>query len=281
MVGKNATKKTEKKSSKDLKSSGGAGVKKHPWKLVFDIIAMLVWVGASVVVSQLAVGYLMIWIIGVEEFSKPVPTAIFSALSYVVAMVLIILVPWLISRKRDKKKGVPTEGKVAQLKTLGLYGWPTWTDLGLAPVGFLVYALLAGAIVALFSLFPWFDAEEVQEVGFSYYVSGFDRIVAFLTLVVVAPIAEEIIFRGWLYGKMREKIAAEYSNMVSMVVSILLVSILFGIVHMQWNVGVNVFAMSIVLCGLREITGTIYAGILLHMLKNGVAFWLLYMMGMG
>ena len=118
----------------------------------------------------------------------------------------------------------------------------------------------------------------MQDVGFSYYISGADRLVAFVTLVVVAPIAEEVIFRGWLYGKMREKIAAEYSNVASMIISSLLVSILFGLVHMQWNVGVNVFALSLVLCGLREVTGTIYAGILLHMLKNGVAFWLLYMM---
>ena len=273
-----------KKVKKNSKGAGGTkntGAKKHPWRLAFSVVAMLVWVGASVIVSQLAVGYLMIWIIGAEEFGKPVSTAIFSALSYVVAMLLIIIVPWLISRRRSKKKGLPAEGKEAELRTLGLFGWPTWTDVGLAPVGFIVYALLAGGIVALFSLFPWFDAEEVQEVGFSYYVSGGDRVLAFLTLVVVAPIAEEIVFRGWLYGKMREKIASEYSNKVSMVVSILLVSLLFGAVHGQWNVGVNVFAMSVVLCGLREITGTIYAGILLHMLKNGVAFWMLYMMGMG
>ena len=66
-----------------------------------------------------------------------------------------------------------------------------------------------------------------------------------------------------------------------MVISIFLVSLLFGIVHLQWNVGVNVFAMSIVLCGLREITGTVYAGILTHMIKNGVAFYLLYILGIG
>ena len=70
------------------------------------------------------------------------------------------------------------------------------------------------------------------------------------------------------------------SDLWAMIISIFLVSLTFGIVHLQWNVGVNVFAMSIVLCGLREITGTIYAGILLHMLKNGVAFYLLYVLGM-
>ena len=64
-----------------------------------------------------------------------------------------------------------------------------------------------------------------------------------------------------------------------MILSMLLVSLVFGLVHFQWNVGVNVFAMSIVLCGLREITGTIYSGIILHILKNGLAFYLIYVIG--
>ena len=62
--------------------------------------------------------------------------------------------------------------------------------------------------------------------------------------------------------------------------AIFLVSLLFGVVHLQWNVGVNVFAMSVVLCGLREITGTIYSGIVLHILKNGIAFYILYGMNL-
>ena len=66
-----------------------------------------------------------------------------------------------------------------------------------------------------------------------------------------------------------------------MPVAILLVSILFGVVHLQWNVGVNVFATSVVLCLMREVTGTVYAGILLHMLKNGIAFFLLYVLNVG
>ena len=104
-------------------------------------------------------------------------------------------------------------------------------------------------------------------------MSGGEKIIAFLVLVVAAPIVEEIIFRGWLYGKLRARLNA--------VVSVLIVSVLFGIMHFQWNVGVNVFALSVVLCILREITGTIYAGILTHMIKNGIAFYLLYVVGFG
>ena len=102
---------------------------------------------------------------------------------------------------------------------------------------------------------------------------------AFLTLVVVAPIAEELIFRGYLYGKMREKFSQVTSEIWSVIISALLVSVVFGIIHMQWNVGVNVFAMSLVACALREYTGTIYAGILLHMIKNGLAFYFLFVLG--
>ena len=91
---------------------------------------------------------------------------------------------------------------------------------------------------------------------------------AFISLVVVAPVAEELIFRGWLYGKLRAKIPA--------IPAMLVVSILFGIVHGQWNVGVTVFVMSIAMCTLREITGTIWGGILIHILKNGIAFYFLY-----
>ena len=239
------------------------------------IIGTLIWVGASVIVSQLIVGYLMLWLLGKETFVQPTPTAIYSALSYILASVIIILIPPLIISKRKKIKFTPPSRD-----ELGLRGLPTWVDIGLAPAGFIVYLFLAAGITALFNLFPWFNAEEVQQIGFDTYIVGFDRIIAFLTLVVVAPIFEELIFRGWLYGKLRHRLNKDTSDKASIIISILVVSLLFGLVHMQWNVGVNVFAMSIVLCALREITGTIYSGIILHMLKNGVAFYLLYVIGL-
>ena len=254
------------------------GKKKQRWdakraQLIIPKIAlMMVWVFAVTIVSQYIVGYLMIWILGRETFIQAVWTAVYSALAYTLAMVLVIFVPKKITIEnegREKKKLIFKPG--ASRVGLGLRGLPTWTDIGLAPAGFIVYLLLASELVALFSLLPWFNVEEVQQLNFSVMSVGVDRIVAFITLVVIAPIAEEVIFRGWLYGKMREELG--------MIVSIFLVSVLFGLVHLQWNVGVNVFAMSIVLCGLREVTGTIYAGILLHMLKNGVAFYLLYVLG--
>ncbi len=241
---------------------GGA---KRCGKLVLEIFLMMLWVAVSVIVSQLVVGYIMIWILGKDTFVEPVWTAVYTAISYILAVGLVFLA----SRKKIGRE------------RLGLRGWPTWTDIGLAVVGFLAQLILAAGLTALFMIFPWFQeiADQSQDVGFSVLNSGLDRVVAFVSLVVIAPIAEEIIFRGWLYGLMRKKLSEKVSNVAGMIISILLVSLLFGLVHMQWNVGVNVFATSVVLCGLREVTGTIYAGILVHMLKNGVAFYLLYVAG--
>ena len=94
---------------------------------------------------------------------------------------------------------------------------------------------------------------------------------AFVCLVILAPFCEEVLFRGWLYGKLRFKMPA--------VPAILIVSLLFGVMHGQLNVGVTVFAMSIGMCVMRELTGTIWGGVLLHMLKNALAFYFLFVVG--
>lgn len=267
--------------------------KKRGWKVAFGIAVMLAWAGVAIILSQIVVGKLMILLMGADNFAQPVAQMFYTLIAYLLALVLIAVVPtnfeveWSVTRKDEKGRRVSKGRKVEAAPTresLGLRGLPTWTDIGLAPVGFVVSLLLAAGLVWVFgTLFPWFDAAEAQNVGFDLRAGGFDRIVTFVTLVVIAPIAEEVIFRGWLYGRLRGKLAGKVGERVGMVISAVLVSLLFGIVHLQWNVGVNVFAMSLVLCAMREITGTVYAGILMHMIKNGLALWLLYsgMVGLG
>lgn len=149
---------------------------------------------------------------------------------------------------------------------LGLAGLPTWTDVLLAPIAFVATLIISIVAIALFSLLPFFDANQAQSLGVSGVLVGFERILGFLAFAVIPPIAEEIIFRGWIYGKLRSRLSF-WSAMI-------IVSVLFAVLHGQFNVAVNVFVVSAVACGLREITGTIWAGIIVHSIKNGIAFLL-------
>lgn len=232
------------------------GGKKKILPIVGICALLLAWAFAAFYLSQCIVAYPLLWAFGKEWLGSSIGLFVYTLISYVLAVILIIPVPRLINEKLKTNRD-----------ELGLNGLPTWTDIGLAPIGYIAATLLALGLISIFSYFPWFNAVENQDVGISLINTGWDRALAFVRLVVIAPIVEELVFRGWLYGKLRAKVA--------MPIAIFLVSLLFGIVHGQWNVGVNVFAMSIILCGLREVTGTIYAGILMHMIKNAIALAIL------
>ena len=229
--------------------------------VVLWAIALTVWVGAIIVVAQFVVSLVATIIIkgsdAVVDANSAVLEAVLMVIVYVMALVLIILPPlYLLNSKVSRD-------------SLGLKGLPTWTDILLAPIGYIASMVATIAVLLVVqAVAPSFDLNEAQDVGFNGIYLNIDKAIAFVALVVLAPIAEELIFRGYLYGKLRTRLSA--------IPAIILVSVLFGFMHGQWNVGIVVGVMSVFLCVARELTGTIYAGILMHMIRNGLAFYLLY-----
>ena len=232
-----------------------AALRKKP--IWLRALAFVAWTGAVFFALEFIIARIFVFILPDEALSSNVVNAIYQGVTFAACLAVTIIVPW----------------KVLGLKTtreeIGLKGLPTWTDVLLAPVVFVATMLLAGALTAgLMAIFPSINWDQTQNVGFSH-LSGFgDYAIAFIFLVVVAPVCEEIIFRGWLYGKLRARISA--------VPAVLLVSLLFALLHGQVNVGVTVFAMSIGMCIQRELTGTIWSGMALHMIKNAIAFYFLF-----
>ena len=232
-------------------------------------IGFIAWVWLCVFAAQFFSASSFRWLI--QTFHLETGTIIqslYSFIIYLLAILMILGIPTLLCKKFPKLSSHPLFEKNSR-KKLGLKGLPTWTDILLSPIGFIAQLVLSSALVSLFAhLFSWFNLNEAQEVGYSDLFTTGDKLIAFLIVAINVPIAEEIIFRGYLYGKLRERL--------NLPVAMLLTSLLFAFLHGQWNVGVNVFAVSLILCGLREITGTIYAGILVHVIKNAIAFYLLF-----
>lgn len=238
---------------------------RYRWSMM---IGLPLWVAASFIFAQLLVGILIsaihalrIPIIGTT--SAATAETVIASIVYILSLSVVIGVPYLIKKRRTN------------LKLLGLEGLPTWTDIGLSPLGFIAYALLWSVVSYLVvTIIPAFPMDQGQEIGFHALGRQYEYTLAFLTLVVIAPIAEETLFRGYLYGKLR--------NYVPVIPAILTTSLLFGFAHLfavnqlQWNVALDTFLLSIILCLLRVITGSIWAGILLHMIKNGIAFFYIF-----
>lgn len=219
---------------------------------------LVVQFGVAVLIGALAANS---WLTITEV--SPVAEVGLGVLVYSLILALVIIVPRHLWGERTTRREVGLDRLVA------------WLDIALAPLAFLAYIILTGTLILWAKqIIPGFDIDQAQEVGFENLVGVMDCVLAFVLLVGAAPIAEEVLFRGWLQGKLK-------SSGLPFILNMLIVSLLFGVAHMQWNVGVDTFALSLVLCALREWTGSIWAGILLHMVKNGIAYYFLFIAPLG
>jgi membrane protease YdiL (CAAX protease family) len=168
--------------------------------------------------------------------------------------------------------------KKQSLTFIGLK-WPTLKDLGLAIVAFFVYYLLFFIIAGAARIsFPGINFEQEQQLGIETVRANWELILVFFSLAVFPPIAEEVLARGFLYTGLRTKLPIWAAA--------ILTSAIFAAAHLQfdgnapllWVAAIDTFTLSLVLVYLRETTGSLGAPILLHMLKNSVAFTLLFIL---
>lgn len=223
------------------------------------LVGYVLWVAICFIGSQLFVVLLLTLLGSTGIFDGEVNQNIVSLSSKIAAFLVMVAavlgLPKLLWNE-------PTS-----LRTLGLHRLLKWSDIGLALLGIVIAFAGSILILTLASHFmSWVDLDETQNLGVTLFNSGFELALAFVVFVIIGPIAEEVIFRGFLYGKLREK-------GIPFWLTTLVVSALFAIAHWQWNVALDVFFLSVVMCFMREKTGSIWAAIFMHMIKNGVAFY--------
>lgn len=121
--------------------------------------------------------------------------------------------------------------------------------------GYLIMVALSVVTEPLYNLLPPLD----QQIG-----SG---IWAAVAVVVIAPLFEELLCRGFLYGALRRRHGRT--------ASILLSALFFGLLHLQPTAVVNAFLIGVLLAYLYDRTATLWLPILLHALNNATAFVML------
>lgn len=197
--------------------------------------------------------------------------------------VLIPLLPLLQIFKLDSNVKLFVVQALLQILTLAVlflvirrYGL-AWPSIGLerfklpyawlAIVAFPIYLLAAVIIANVVAYVYPVNLQQIQDIGF-HAIRGPEIALVFIALVIITPLTEEIIFRGFLFRAYRQDFGFWIGT--------LLVSLIFAVAHGQLNVGLDVFALSILLCYVREKTGSLWPAIMLHALKNLVAFVILF-----
>jgi|GEM_PF-223832 len=180
--------------------------------------------------------------------------------------VVTVLLLWAFVRIRKYKNFIEVVGlKSPQGKNL------RYIVGGLA-VYFFLYVITANLAINTTNLNP----QQQQEVGFSVLTTNTDFVLAFISLVLLPPVVEEIMFRGFLFAGLRRKF--------KFIIAALVTSAVFALPHLfetsgglLWMAGIDTFILSLVLCYVREKTGTVWAGMIIHGLKNFVAFYILFL----
>jgi membrane protease YdiL (CAAX protease family) len=125
-------------------------------------------------------------------------------------------------------------------------------------VAIALYHLVAGSVLRL--LYPEFS------VLLQMPNEALALALSFIAIVVLAPLAEELFFRGWIYGALRARLSAS--------LSIPLCTIIFAIAH--WD-GMGLYPIAVLAPGLaltllREGTGSTKATFLAHAVYNFIGW---------
>jgi len=162
-------------------------------------------------------------------------------------------------------------------KDIGINRKPNWHDLWQGSYIYAIYFAIFLAVYALERASGLINTEQAQQLGFNN-AKGPVLILVFVSLVILPPIAEEIIFRGFLFKGLRKRLVY--------VKAALITSLLFGVAHLEfgnggplnWAAAIDTFTLSMILTYATERYKSIWPAMIAHSLKNAIAFVLLFLL---
>ena len=181
---------------------------------------------------------------GAESLAERMSSGPMSALSYALSMALTI-VGVLIYRKLRRGKG--------KMFRLSMRGFNPMLILW----GFVLVLITGIVIEPVLNLFPESFLELLNNMGAN---GGW----SVLMLAILAPVLEEVLFRGILLEAVREK----YSSGRAIVVS----ALMFGVIHIIPQQVVNAFVIGLILGFIYVRTNSLWPVIIIHALNNAMAY---------
>lgn len=155
------------------------------------------------------------------------------------------------------------EGIAPAARRLGLRPFKLFTGIGWTLAAYGVFVGLAG----LYSLVVDTQTEQQVLQDIEAEKDTLVLVAQGILVIVLAPVSEEIFFRGFLFGGLRAKLSFWPAALIP--------GIFFGSLHLlggSWEVVPPLAALGVILAWLYERTGSIGPPILMHALQNAIAF---------
>lgn len=150
-------------------------------------------------------------------------------------------------------------GDVRQYLALHSFSWLT----AAAMMAILVLFMLGSQIVT-----HWLDKTPLDFVD-PLYQSVNSVWLLVIAMVIVAPIYEELVFRGLLWSAISEQFSEPRGTITASIVT----SIIFAVIHLQYGLYeiTTIMLLALIFCYARIKSGSVLLPILLHIINNGVA----------
>lgn len=204
---------------------------------VMLIIELLLEFGFGIIVGGLLYGF---------KVSEDL-ASIFSA------MVATFFATYYIVRKYQKKLALKISYKISDDFSISSY------------IKYAIMALGAGWFASLLMSLLMENLSSIIILDTPDFTAHYDlltNITLIIYTIIVAPITEELLFRGIMLNKLKQ-----YNK----IYAIIIVSMVFGLLHGNLPQTIPTFIISIFLCLITLKSGSILPAVSIHMINNGVA----------
>ena len=142
--------------------------------------------------------------------------------------------------------------KVTEVLSIRKIKWSTF-------FGVIAFTMASSPLVTLVNLASQLFVENTVTENSTQFLSLHPLLLIFF-VGVLAPVCEEVVFRGAIFGGMKKEGNVFKAIMAS--------GFLFGLLHMNINQASYAFVIGILLGFLVEATGSIFSSVLFHVLVN-------------
>lgn len=245
---------------------------------IWGTIGWCVWLLVAWLLSSLIVSLVIVLLRRLANYNAVtdvIGMAIMQVVQLLLMLALVVIIPERFGRAgRQRPSQTLADQHQRRYRLLGVDRRPNCNDVIplLASIGgYYLLGLIATAIASL--VLPTDVMTQAQNVGFNNVNNGWwQAILIVFIMAAVTPVFEELIFRGFLLGRVQ--------RLLGFWPAALVVSLLFAVAHGQVNVGLTTFVLSMIACYGRKHTGAIWSGIGLHMAVNLVAASLVFVLPM-